>query len=560
MAVLGKKGLFGLGSSLGGRGLISTPSNRALRAIFDGEGDLEATISQIASMSATFDGEGEAEGTLSTISSLSADFDGEGDVEGTITAGAFEFSNALEFDGTNDYVSLMGTNAIKSSQPFSISFWLKPVDLDARLAQFSTDAGRGFFIGLLTATNYKDLYFSCQDGALTDVSYSFTLGTWYHIVITYNGLGFSTRANYKCYINAISQTLNGSANFSSVATEVQIGAQFGIATGAKTMDEWYYWDNYELTPLDVANLYNGGSGDFASVVPSAPTFELRMNGTSGDSTAIDDSGNGNTGTLNNFDTSTCWVAHLPYNGSDADANAYINAAEITDLSEIAAIEQLFSDLKGTGSTTNNSNIYSKFVALYPMSPTSLAAAAVNAVNPSTYDYTWFNSPTHSASGVSFNGSTQYGDSGMIPSANFTDYDFAQTLSFSSANYNNGYPTGAVGGNVLTRFRNTPRFENQVGGITLTDSGANNGVYIGSTRSTTDSELYFNGVSQASSGATTSASPSTLSLYLGGFNSSGTMAGPANFTCDFNAYSTGLTDNEAQDLYDAINTYNTALGR
>lgn len=224
-------------------------------------------------------------------------------------AAPFAFGNALEFDGTNDYVSLMGTNAIKSAQPFSISFWVNPASLSARLAQFSTDAGRGFFLGFSTDVNYKDFYFICEDGVRNSISHTFTLSTWYHIVITYNGLGFTTKSNYKCYIDAVSKTLGNPNAFSSGATEVQIGAQFGSATGGKIIDEFYFWDNYELTSTDVTNLYNGGSGDYASVVPSTPTFELRMDGTSGDSTAVDSSGNGNDGTLNNFNTSTCWVAH-----------------------------------------------------------------------------------------------------------------------------------------------------------------------------------------------------------------------------------------------------------
>ena len=224
-------------------------------------------------------------------------------------AAPFAFGNALEFDGVNDYVSLMGANAIKSAQPFSMSFWFNAVDATStRLAGFSTNAGRGLFIGLSTGV-YANLYFICADGSSNRISHTFSNNTWYHCVITYNGLGFTTRSNYNCYINGASKTVNASSVFSSAASEVTIGAQGSLFGGSGIQDEWYYWDNYELTSTDVSNLYNGGSGDYASVVASTPTFELTFNESGTDTTAVDSSGNGNNGTLNNFTLPGAWVAH-----------------------------------------------------------------------------------------------------------------------------------------------------------------------------------------------------------------------------------------------------------
>ena len=113
---------------------------------------------------------------------------------GSVPALPFAFDNALNFDGVNDYVSLMGANSVKSAQPFSMSFWFNADDITStRLAGFSTDAGRGLFIGLLDLSNYRDLYFICQDGSRNSIRHTFLNNTWYHCVITYNGLGFTTR-------------------------------------------------------------------------------------------------------------------------------------------------------------------------------------------------------------------------------------------------------------------------------------------------------------------------------------------------------------------------------
>ena len=309
MGKLGRRGIFSTGASLGGGSGISTPSDNAFRVRFENEQELSADLKIVRKLGISFENEMELQSEILKFKSLGIQFENEDDLVSELASGAFAFGNALEFDGVNDYVSLMGANAIKTAQPFSISFWVNPTDLQARLAQFSTNTTRGFFIGLSTDANYKDLYFSCQDGALTDVNHSFVIGQWYHIVITYNGLGFTTRSNYKCYIDSVSKTLNASGSFSSAANEVQIGGQFGDGLGVKTMDEWYYWDNYELTPTDVSNLYNGGFGDYASVVAGTPTFELRFNESGSDTTAADSSGNGNNGTLNNFALPGAWVAH-----------------------------------------------------------------------------------------------------------------------------------------------------------------------------------------------------------------------------------------------------------
>ena len=126
---------------------------------------------------------------------------------------------------------------------------------------------------------------------------------------------------------------------------------------------------------------------------------------------------------------------------DPDATAYITAAGITDPTEQAAVFQLVSDLKGTGSTTNNTDIWTGLDAIYPTSPTSLAAAEYNLKDPATYQITWYNSPTHSSAGVAFNGLDQYGDTGYAPTDGLqNDHSFG--ANFSAYSGGNGTLIGA----------------------------------------------------------------------------------------------------------------------
>lgn len=244
---------------------------------------------------------------------------------------------------------------------------------------------------------------------------------------------------------------------------------------------------------------------------------------------------------------------------DPDAAAYIAAAGITDGTEIAAIEQLFSDLKGTGSTTNNSNIYSKFYALYPISPTGISAGAVNAVNPGTYDITWYNSPTYGTTGVTGNATNMYGDTNFNPNTvgvDIDDFGFTIDIATYTADANDidaGYNDGT---NFLQINLANSTYTYVVGSLTSNISGtiATTGIRTASRRGSSDLEGYLNGATDGTDTGLGGA-VANLNISLMGRNNSGTTGNFSGRRYRFAAIHTGLTDNEAQDLYDAITTYN-----
>lgn len=94
-------------------------------------------------------------------------------------------------------------------------------------------------------------------------------------------------------------------------------------------------------------------------------------------------------------------------GFDTSAAAYFTAAGITDSTEQNAANDLIVGLK-------DNNLFSKIIGLYLISPTSLAAAEVNAKTPGVFDITWVNTPAHTTTGVDFDG-TQYGRTGILMS-------------------------------------------------------------------------------------------------------------------------------------------------
>ena len=265
------------------------------------------------------------------------------------------------------------------------------------------------------------------------------------------------------------------------------------------------------------------------------------------------------GILTNINTHYNLYEPLPYNGSDVDANAYINAGGITNFVEIAAIEQLFLNLKGTGSTTNNSNFYSKLFALYPISPTSLAAGAVNAANPSTYDINWYNSPTYGTTGVTGNGSNMYGDTNFTPSTHgLSINDIGMTCDTATTTGGpNNVDMGTQGGSNFMQINATNgTYTGIIGTLSYKVSGTTGvtGVRTLVRSSSSGLELYLNGVTDGTDAALGGALLSS-SIFLMGRNDSGSLNTASARKYRFFAIHKGLTANEAKDFSDAITTYN-----
>ena len=196
--------------------------------------------------------------------------------------------------------------------------WWKAVNTasvtDHRFFVIKNNQANGLVGGHTTASGYTDIYFvnNADANARHRVTFAASVDTWYHIVFTYNGAGFSTRSNYKLYINGISLTLNAANTFSvGQGVGIELGRQFnGGAQGEKVIDEFALWNNAELSESQVSDLYNGGSGEYANTVESSGLYcYWKLNESGADTTAVDSSGNGNDGTLNNFPASGMWVAH-----------------------------------------------------------------------------------------------------------------------------------------------------------------------------------------------------------------------------------------------------------
>jgi len=258
-------------------------------------------------------------------------------------------------------------------------------------------------------------------------------------------------------------------------------------------------------------------------------------------------------------------------GFDPDAQAFITAAGITGETQQAAINQLVLDLKGTGSTTNNSDLWtSKIHAFYPTCPiddstATLIACSFNLRDVSRHQITWNNSPTVSVSGVTGNGFNQYGDTGynILTNGTLNNSHFSSYKDISWDNTSNFWGT-RVGGLVFETTFDPPSkafstMYNTSTGRLIASISNGTGVKYRITISRTSSSsnvIYENGASVGSNATSGGTLPNATAWLLG----SNGLGGYDDSTVQCASLGLGLTANEAKDLDDAIQTFNTTLGR
>jgi len=252
---------------------------------------------------------------------------------------------------------------------------------------------------------------------------------------------------------------------------------------------------------------------------------------------------------------------------DADAEAYIDAVVATGVTftdaEKGYINDFFLELK-------SESIYTKFYFIYLFLGATAAAHKFNAVNPLDSDAAhrmlFTGSPTHNVNGVTFNGSTQYGDTRFQPSIdmaqdskNYTVYVKSNGTGFVFGAQNGTPPYAAdkLSGNFASGglvYWGTSGI-----GDTVTTPSPNTGIFSVN-RDTSTNETVKRNDALLDTFATASSNNNTNYMYLGARNFG---AGPNSYNACNIAYFSGaseLTGAEETVLYNAITTLNTAFGR
>jgi hypothetical protein len=257
------------------------------------------------------------------------------------------------------------------------------------------------------------------------------------------------------------------------------------------------------------------------------------------------------------------ISSMKKSSFDADAQAFINAAAITNATQQTAINSLVVSLKSYG-------IWSKMKALYPFIGGTAASHKFNLKDPRDLDIAFrlvFNGGiTHTANGLNGNSTNGYANT------------FFNVLGYKNNNHISLYITSNIdelsvdmgvfaastnsGIDIETRISNNAYFLNFLSATYINFANTDSrGFYLNSRTLSTLYKIYKNNILKSTNTSTSYADFTGNISICGRFNiTTGTVQYFSSKNYAFASIGDGLTDTEASNFYAAIQSYQTTLGR
>ena len=245
--------------------------------------------------------------------------------------------------------------------------------------------------------------------------------------------------------------------------------------------------------------------------------------------------------------------------SDVDAQAFLNAAVITDSTQASAVNTLVTDLK-------SANIWTKMKALYPFVGGTANSHKFNLKDPRDLDAAYrlvFNGGwVHSSTGALPNGTTGYANTYLAPNAmgqNNVHVSFYSRTNADGLYADIGGGAGISYVEVLTKYtgRGYVYVNTHQGDWFYNPSST--GLYIANRIVAGIVSLFKNNTKVINAGRAAQ-TPTTYNLYLAAENGAGTAGSYSPREQAFASIGDGLTDAEAATFYNAVQAFQTSLGR
>lgn len=254
--------------------------------------------------------------------------------------------------------------------------------------------------------------------------------------------------------------------------------------------------------------------------------------------------------------------------SDTDAIAILNAitsAGVTPTTPMVNAAHFFV------TASKWAGLWTKFVAVYGLMGGTAASHAINWKTPGTYDIAnkanaaW-TGMTHNANGITGNGSSTYGDTGIIPSSvlslNSAHCSFYRRSGASTSEYDFGCQDGTS--NFLGVARpdgNTSVWLNSLSGDALS-STPRPGVGLSTCSRTGASSVsaYKNGTKFLKGTTASLALTTARSIYIAARNNIGTPSSFSDANYSFFSIGSGLTDIDAYNLFWIVQATQKILSR
>ena len=213
---------------------------------------------------------------------------------------AYDFGNALLFDGVNDYLLTSPALDINVTGDFIISWWFKSGltggGAASQMVAITASEADYILYGSLNRVRIK------VNGTSYDTTYNWSADSdWHHYCF------FRVSSVIKLVIDGVDYgTVGTNTNIFSYRYIGRRGSSVSLMLNG-TIDDWFVSEE-TVTLTEVQDIYNGGAGNNpTTVIGGTPKQYINFNQSSPDSTA--NAQNGSDMALNNFNTSTCWVAH-----------------------------------------------------------------------------------------------------------------------------------------------------------------------------------------------------------------------------------------------------------
>lgn len=250
--------------------------------------------------------------------------------------------------------------------------------------------------------------------------------------------------------------------------------------------------------------------------------------------------------------------------SDSDAQAFITATGISDLTICSAIDDLVIAAKANGWWT-------ACVAIYPFVGGNSTTCKYNLKDPrdldAAYRLSFVNSPTITANGVDWNGTSQYADT-FLNGSTTLNQDSCHLSYYSRENTSGSFLEMGSENSVSTIFRIVIQFAGSnsfmecangaevasIGGVSDT-----RGFFLTSRTTSLRYDYYQNGVSFGFHDATPSTGFTNANIYIGASNNNGTPR-YTDRQCAFATIGSEIDSSLQATMYTDIQAFQTALGR
>ena len=245
---------------------------------------------------------------------------------------------------------------------------------------------------------------------------------------------------------------------------------------------------------------------------------------------------------------------------DTDAQAYFTAnTAITSSADKNAINTFYLGLKSDG-------IYTKIKAMYLPIWGSAASSKWNLINNRSFDLSFsVGGMTFTSSGMTSNGTSGYADTYLIPSTHLTTansfhFSFYSQTQVTESKYEMGAITTVQ--QTLALNENTTTKKSIIHGSyptnwASTTSTNTKGFQIGTRLLSNDLRLHFNGSKIATNTSNWAGTFVGIKVFLCAINYSPNYA--STKTCSFSSIGDALTDTEANNFYNRVQTLMTYFG-